>query len=60
MEYMEYSLYTFTYIRHQSYEVGAIMCACLLAQPFLSLCDPLDCGLPGSSVHGIFQERVLE
>ena len=22
--------------------------------------DPMDCSLPGSSVHGIFQERVLE
>ena len=25
-----------------------------------SLCDPMDCSLPGSSVHGIFQARVLE
>ena len=25
-----------------------------------TLCDPMDCSLPGSSVHGIFQERVLE
>ena len=24
------------------------------------LCDPMDCSLPGSSVHGIFQTRVLE
>ena len=24
------------------------------------LCDPLDCSLPGFSVHGIFQARVLE
>ena len=24
------------------------------------LCDPTDCSLPGSSVHGIFQGRVLE
>ena len=23
-------------------------------------CDPMDCSLPGSSVRGIFQERVLE
>ena len=22
--------------------------------------DPMDCSLPGSSIHGIFQERVLE
>ena len=25
-----------------------------------TLSDPMDCGLPGSSVHGIFQARVLE
>ena len=24
------------------------------------LCDAIDCSLPGSSVHGIFQARVLE
>ena len=24
------------------------------------LCDPMDCSLPGSSVHEIFQARVLE
>ena len=23
-------------------------------------CDPMDCSLPGSSVHGIFQTRILE
>ena len=25
-----------------------------------SLCDPMDCSLPGSSVHGILQARLLE
>ena len=25
-----------------------------------TLCDPIDCSLPGSSIHGIFQARVLE
>ena len=25
-----------------------------------TLCNPMDCGLPGSLVHGIFQARVLE
>ena len=25
-----------------------------------TLCDPLDCSLPGSSVHGILQARTLE
>ena len=31
-----------------------------VAQLCLSLSDPMDCSLPGSSVHGIFQARVLE
>ena len=31
-----------------------------VAQLCLTLCDPMDCGLPGSSIHGIFQARVLE
>ena len=31
-----------------------------VAQPCLTLSDPMDCSLPGSSVHGIFQARVLE
>ena len=29
-------------------------------QSCLTLCDPVDCSLPGFSVHGIFQARVLE
>ena len=31
-----------------------------VAQLCLTLCDPTDCSLPGSSVHGIFQARTLE
>ena len=31
-----------------------------VAQLCLTLCDPMDCSLPGSSVHGIFQARVLQ
>ena len=30
------------------------------AQSCLTLCDPMDYSLPGSSVHGIFQARILE
>ena len=29
-------------------------------QSCLTLCNPMDCGLPGSSVHGILQTRILE
>ena len=31
-----------------------------IAQSCPTLCDPRDCGLPSSSVHGIFQAIVLE
>ena len=31
-----------------------------VAQSCLTLCHPMDCSLPGSSIHGIFQARVLE
>ena len=31
-----------------------------VAQSCLALRDPMDCSLPGSSVHGIFQARILE
>jgi len=31
-----------------------------ITQSCPTLCNPMDCSLPGSSVHGIFQARVLE
>ena len=37
------------------------VCVCVLvAQSCPTLCDPLDCSPPGSSVHGILQARILE
>ena len=36
---------------------------CLLAKSLQlcpTLCDPMDCSLPGPFVHGIFQTRILE
>ena len=44
-----------------------VVCICmkvevkvLVAQLCLTLCDPMDCSPPGSSVHGILQARILE
>ena len=39
-----------------------VSCAvlCLVTQPCLTLFDPMDWSLPGSSVHGILQARILE
>ena len=33
---------------------------CLVTQSCLTLCDPMGCSPPGSSVHGILQARILE
>ena len=31
-----------------------------VVQSYPTLSDPMDCSLPGSSIHGIFQAKVLE
>ena len=36
------------------------VCVCVHAQSRLTLCGPSDCSPPGSSVHEIFQARILE
>ena len=52
------SLYKFSSI--------SFICLCLslylyiIAQSCLTLCNPMDCSLTSSSVHGIFQARILE
>ena len=41
--------------------IGVCVCVCVsLSQSCPTLCSPMDCSLPGSSVHGIFQARILE
>ena len=45
--------------------VCVCVCECvwvcvLVAQLHLTLCNPMDCSPPGSSVHGILQARILE
>ena len=40
---------------------GIKRCVCAkLLQSCPALCDPIDYSLPGSSVHGILQARILE
>ena len=36
------------------------LCTCMHEQLCLTLCDPMDCSPPGSSVYGICQARILE
>ena len=37
-----------------------LVCVCVFAQSCPTLCDSMDCSLPGSSAHGIFQAKILE
>ena len=37
-----------------------IMAEVLVAQLWPTVCDPMDCSPPGSSVHGLLQTRILE
>ena len=39
---------------------GSLWHVCSVAELCLTLCDPMDCNLPGSSVHGNLQTRMLE
>ena len=41
-------------------ELQKVKVKLFVAQLCLTLCDPMDCSLPCSSVHGILQARILE
>ena len=42
----------------EQYQLPSLVCAKSL-RSCLTLCDPVDCSSPGSSVHGTFQTRIL-
>ena len=49
--------------QQQENQIWVCVCACTRAkslQLYPVLCNPMDCSLPGSSVHGISQIRILE
>ena len=46
--------------RHSVFASPPAACCYLVIQSCLTLCDPMDCHPPDSSVHGISQARVLE
>ena len=57
---LSHSFFSFSAIHHLPFlYFHACMCAKLL-QLCPTLCDPMDCSPPGSSVHGILQARILE
>ena len=41
-------------------QVALVVKKVLVTQSCPTLCDPMDCSPPGSSVHGILQARILE
>ena len=47
-------------LRTERFERVVLCVSCLVAKLCPTLCDPMDCSLPGTSVHGISQERILE
>ena len=49
----------FTLVNHLLY-MHMYMHACSVAQLCPTLCNPIDCSLPGSSVQGLLQARILE
>ena len=49
-----------TELRVRAQPSGMVHCCCLVAQPWATLCDPMDRGPPGSSDHSISQARLLE
>ena len=51
---------TFSKFTKQNNGITSAAAAAKSLQSCPTLCDPVDCSLPGSSIHGIFQARVLE
>ena len=47
-------------VRRAEPDAEVLLLVCSVTQSRLTLCDPVDCSLPGSSVHGILQARILE
>ena len=52
--------YTYTCIYSLLDFFPVCCCCCFVAKLCLTLCDPMDCSPPGSSVHGIHQVTLLE
>ena len=53
-----FSCISFAYT--ETYVANFLKRVCVCVQSYLTLCDPMDYSLPGSSVHGILQVRILE
>ena len=50
-------LSNFTFTFHFSFGFSSTRCCCLVAKSCQTLCEPMDCGPPGCSIHGISQAK---
>ena len=53
-KYIDTCMQTYPYCIYRKKNMVSVTQSCLI------LCDPMDCSLSGSSVHGILQARILE
>ena len=47
-------------VKYTDVKSNSVKVNMLVAQSYLTLCDPMDCSPPGPSKHGIHQARILE
>ena len=63
MAYSSFSATTRSWVdcnRNRAINLKYLLCVCVCVFRHVRLCNPMDYSLPVSSVHGIFQARILE
>ena len=58
--HVSYGIMVFSGYKPKIGIAGSYAVCVLVAQSCPTLCNPINCSLPGSSVHGILQEKILE
>ena len=56
----KWQCFTLLWLRNIHINIHYVCMGAVLLQLCPTLCDAMDCSLPGSSVHGILQARILE
>ena len=59
-DWLASSLYTKCLLKHLAHRMHCLLACVFVTQSCLTLCHPVDCSPPDSSVHGILQVRILE
>ena len=60
LRFLYYRKYTKVILLYKTLQIhiGSPRCCCFMAKACPTLCDPMVCSSPGSSIHGISQERI--